>query len=273
MASERRKLTKEGMGIREGIPLTVSDGGVDELRGDIQRLMDIEAIKQLKHAYFRCVDTANFDELETIFHEDVSVHFVGGAYEWKLQGRDEYLGNLPAELLHPRGHRPPQRAPPGDPDPQRQRGDGHLVPRRQYVGHDLTTSSPPGTAIYWDPLPQGRRPLDHQGHQLRAHLRDESRPRGEAAARLPLPGRPRGRGEGRGVRRRGAGPPALASRLGVGLNNAPAGGCANEGAGVGNYSWGMPQDWSWCDVAGDLGLTKSYDNLIGGFPTPPVPGR
>ncbi len=49
-----RPLTKAGMGISEGLPLEVSKGGIDELRADIQRLMDIEAIKQLKHAYFRC---------------------------------------------------------------------------------------------------------------------------------------------------------------------------------------------------------------------------
>ena len=111
MAAERRKLTKEGIGISDGIPLNVSDGGIEELRRDIQRLMDIEAIKQLKHAYFRCIDTANFEELETIFHPDVTVNFVGGAYEWKLQGRDEYLANLRNSFTreaigHHNGHHP-----------------------------------------------------------------------------------------------------------------------------------------------------------------------
>ena len=53
-------LTRAAMGIEPGIPLNTGDGGIDELRRDLQRLMDIEAIKQLKGAYFRCIDTANF---------------------------------------------------------------------------------------------------------------------------------------------------------------------------------------------------------------------
>jgi len=81
MSDERRLLNKANLGIDEGMPLRASDGGIDELRGDIQRLMDIEAIKQLKHAYFRCIDTANLEELATLFHDDVEAHFIGGNYE------------------------------------------------------------------------------------------------------------------------------------------------------------------------------------------------
>ncbi len=92
--SERQVLNKSNLGIRDGLPLQASEGGVEELRKDIQRLMDIEAIKQLKHAYFRCVDTANLEELATLFHEDVTVHFRGGNYEWNLQGREEYVKNI-----------------------------------------------------------------------------------------------------------------------------------------------------------------------------------
>ncbi len=92
--SERQVLNKKNLGIQPGLPLQASDGGIDELRKDIQRLMDMEAIRQLKHAYFRCVDTANLEELATLFHEDVTVHFVGGSYEWNVQGRDDYVKNI-----------------------------------------------------------------------------------------------------------------------------------------------------------------------------------
>ena len=71
--SERQVLNKKNLGITDGLPLQASQGGIEELREDIQRLMDIEAIRQLKHAYFRCVDTANLEELGTLFHQDVSV--------------------------------------------------------------------------------------------------------------------------------------------------------------------------------------------------------
>ena len=92
--SERQVLNKKNLGITGGLPLQASAGGIEELRQDIQRLMDMEAIRQLKYAYFRCVDTANLEELATLFHEDVCVHFVGGTYEWKVQGKQDYVDNI-----------------------------------------------------------------------------------------------------------------------------------------------------------------------------------
>ncbi len=62
-------ITKATMGISAGRALNASPGGIDELRRDIQMLMDIEAIRQIKHAYFRCIDTANFAELAEFFFE------------------------------------------------------------------------------------------------------------------------------------------------------------------------------------------------------------
>jgi SnoaL-like domain len=86
--------TRATMGIVDGLPLTASSGGIEELRRDVQMLMDMEAIRQLKHRYFRCIDTANVAELAEIFHDDVEVHFVGGTYEWKLNGKAQYLGSI-----------------------------------------------------------------------------------------------------------------------------------------------------------------------------------
>ena len=104
-------LTRAAMGIEPGLPLDVSAGGIEELRRDIQRLMDIEAIKQLKAAYFRCIDTANFEELATLIHEDVSVLLVGGTYEWSLHGRAEYVEAIQKSfhreaIGHHNGHHP-----------------------------------------------------------------------------------------------------------------------------------------------------------------------
>lgn len=64
---------------------------IAELRREIRALQDIEAIKRLKHAYFRGIDSADLELLATLFHPDVEVHFVGGGYEWKLQGREQYV--------------------------------------------------------------------------------------------------------------------------------------------------------------------------------------
>jgi uncharacterized protein (TIGR02246 family) len=96
MSKERQVLNKQNLGITPGLPLEASQGGIEELRRDIQRLMDMEAIRQLKYAYFRCVDTANLEELATLFHDDVTVHFVGGSYEWNVQGKQNYVNNIAA---------------------------------------------------------------------------------------------------------------------------------------------------------------------------------
>ncbi|MEH6549452.1 MAG: nuclear transport factor 2 family protein [Pseudomonadales bacterium] len=92
--TKRRALTRETMGITDGLPLQASQGGIDELRQDIQRLMDMEAIKQVKHTYFRCIDTANWEELRQICHSDLAVHYVGGGYEFDLKGREEFIGAM-----------------------------------------------------------------------------------------------------------------------------------------------------------------------------------
>lgn len=108
---QRRLLNKVGMGLESGKPLEASAGGIEALRSDIQRLMDMEAIRQLKYAYFRCIDTANLEELATLIHEDVLVHLVGGSYEWQLQGKAEYVENIKKafskqSIGHHNGHHP-----------------------------------------------------------------------------------------------------------------------------------------------------------------------
>ena len=44
--SERQVLNKTNLGITEGLPLQASQGGIEELRADIQRLMDMEAMSR-----------------------------------------------------------------------------------------------------------------------------------------------------------------------------------------------------------------------------------
>ena len=146
--SARPELTKSNMGIEPGLPLNASDGGADALRRDIQRLMDIEAIKQLKHAYFRCIDTANFVELKELFHEDVSVHFVGGTYEWKLQGRAEYLESIRKSFHreavgHHNGHHPEIQIL----SETEATGIWYLADNMWIMSHKFFTT---GTALYWD---------------------------------------------------------------------------------------------------------------------------
>jgi hypothetical protein len=148
MSEQRQILNKQNMGISAGLPLQASTGGIEELRKDIQRLMDIEAIKRLKHAYFRCIDTANLEELGTLFHQDVSVHFIGGTYEWKTQGKDEYLQNIGISFSnqsigHHNGHQPEIQMI----SDTEATGIWYLADHMWILNHNAKTS---GTAIYWD---------------------------------------------------------------------------------------------------------------------------
>lgn len=136
------------MGIPDGLPLELSGTDLESLRADVQRLMDIEAIKQLKHAYFRCLDTANFDELATLFHPEVTVHFVGGSYEWRLSGRDEYLASLRQSFHkqavgHHNGHHPEIRIE----SPTQATGIWYLADHMWILNFNYYTG---GTALYWD---------------------------------------------------------------------------------------------------------------------------
>lgn len=146
--SERQVLSKKNLGIVDGQPLEASSGGIEELRRDIQRLMDIEAIKQLKHAYFRCVDTCNLEELATLFHEDVQVRFKGGGYEWNLNGREEYVSNIGAAFSREavgqhNAHHPEIQIL----SPTEATGMWYLADHMWILNHNALTY---GTALYWD---------------------------------------------------------------------------------------------------------------------------
>jgi hypothetical protein len=141
-------LTRQAMGIEDGLPLEASQGGVEALRRDIQRLMDIEAIKQLKHAYFRCTDTANLAEMADLLHEDVTVDFVGGFYEWKLEGKAAYLESLRVSFHreavgHHNGHQPEIQIL----SETEASGIWYLTDNMWVLNHNFFTT---GTALYWD---------------------------------------------------------------------------------------------------------------------------
>ena len=146
--TERQKLNKENMGITDGLALQASDGGIEELRKDIQRLMDIEAIKQVKHAYFRCIDTANLTELGTLFHEEVKVRFKGGGYEWNLDSKQEYVDNIgmafSREAIGQHNAHHPEIQILSDTEAT---GLWYLADNMWLLNHNALTT---GTALYWD---------------------------------------------------------------------------------------------------------------------------
>ena len=46
----------------------------------LQMLLDIEEIKNLKHRYFRAIDMADFDLLDGVFAENITIDYRGGTY-------------------------------------------------------------------------------------------------------------------------------------------------------------------------------------------------
>lgn len=57
-----------------------------------EELVEIEAIKRLKYAYSRCLDTKAWDELASLLTPDVVADYSGGSYHF--EGRDELLAFL-----------------------------------------------------------------------------------------------------------------------------------------------------------------------------------
>lgn len=57
----------------------------------LQQLSDIEDIKILKHRYFRGMDTADWSLVDTLFTEDTTVDYRGGAYRVQANGKAEII--------------------------------------------------------------------------------------------------------------------------------------------------------------------------------------
>ncbi|MEJ0046951.1 MAG: nuclear transport factor 2 family protein [Rhodospirillales bacterium] len=74
----------------------MSDPTLQELLVRIQRLEDIEAIKQLKHRYLRSIDTADIVTLTTLLADDIEVDYKGGSYHWAVSGKQNVLDSIAA---------------------------------------------------------------------------------------------------------------------------------------------------------------------------------
>jgi hypothetical protein len=65
----------------------------------LDQLGDLEAIRTLKHRYFRGIDTADMALLADLFTVDVAVDYRGGEYRVQIAGRDDMLDFL-ANAFH-----------------------------------------------------------------------------------------------------------------------------------------------------------------------------
>jgi len=62
----------------------------------VQRLVELEAIKQLKGRYMRCVDTKDWDGLAATFAPDACCEYSDGKF--RFEGRDAIIGFLSESL-------------------------------------------------------------------------------------------------------------------------------------------------------------------------------
>ena len=111
MTSPIPELNKDFLGINNHVSRELADNNVQSLNNAIQFLLDVEAIKRLKHAYFRCIDTANVAELSELLHEEVIIEFYGGTYEWSLTGKEAFVEAIGAafnrsSVAQHNGHHP-----------------------------------------------------------------------------------------------------------------------------------------------------------------------
>jgi hypothetical protein len=66
----------------------------------LEELLDIHAIEQLKHRYFRCLDQKAWAELATCLAEDATASYGGGAVE--LEGREAIVAFVTEAMGSPR---------------------------------------------------------------------------------------------------------------------------------------------------------------------------
>ena len=76
---------------------------------ELKKLKDIEAIKQVKYRYFRCLDSKRWNDMRECFTEDAETDWAGG--KWKLKGVDAIITFLSKTLPYNRitmhqGHHP-----------------------------------------------------------------------------------------------------------------------------------------------------------------------
>ena len=72
-----------------------------DLERRIRALEDVEAIKQLKHRYWRCLDLKLWDELATCFTADATVSYGSGKY--RFEGVEAIMRFLRESLARERG--------------------------------------------------------------------------------------------------------------------------------------------------------------------------
>jgi hypothetical protein len=84
---------------------------LQELERRLRALEDLEAIKQLKYRYWRCLDLKRWEELAGCFTEDATVDYAGGKYRFQgvaaiMRFLTDSLGAATGSITVHQGHQP-----------------------------------------------------------------------------------------------------------------------------------------------------------------------
>tara|TARA_B100001013_G_C24484584_1_gene392657 strand:+ start:126 stop:716 length:591 start_codon:yes stop_codon:yes gene_type:complete len=71
----------------------------DDMKSKLEKLLDIEEIKKLKYRYFRGIDMADMELLESLFTDNASLDYRGGSYRWQVKGKKDILEQI-ANAFH-----------------------------------------------------------------------------------------------------------------------------------------------------------------------------
>jgi hypothetical protein len=144
----------------------MTDSELAQLKRDVQILKDTEAVKKVKHAYFRCIDTANLEELRGLLHPKMSMPSWSAApirsnsttarnisRWWRIPSNAEFVG------MH-HGHHPEIEI------SERDRSD-----RRRWYLQDIAIDfrrkvTTTGSSIYHDKYTQDRRQVADLRHAI-----------------------------------------------------------------------------------------------------------
>lgn len=80
-----------------------------ELEKEVQRLKDVQAIKEVKSRYFRALDTKNWDELETTLAPDIETSYSDGklVFHGPKEVTNYFKESMPkTEITLHQGHNP-----------------------------------------------------------------------------------------------------------------------------------------------------------------------
>ncbi|HKY15079.1 MAG TPA: nuclear transport factor 2 family protein [Microthrixaceae bacterium] len=74
----------------------------DDFTTRVSELLELESIKRLKYAYFRCLDQKLWDEMGELFVEEATAAYSGGKYHY--EGREEIVSFMRRNMDRPAFH-------------------------------------------------------------------------------------------------------------------------------------------------------------------------